>query len=171
MNTLWQDIRFGLRMLAKHPSFTVVAIITLALGIGANTAIFSVVNAVLLRPLAFNDPGQLVAIHATNQQKGITTNEVSQTDALDWQAQSRSFADLALIGGWNFNLTKVEEPERIQGALTTPNLFQVLGTQPALGRAFTPEEAQPGRDNVVILSHGLWQRRFGADQQVIGRTL
>jgi putative ABC transport system permease protein len=171
MNALLQDMRYSLRLLLKRPGFTFVAVITLALGIGANTAIFSVVNSVLLRPLSFSEPDRLVIIRATNQQKGIATNQVSLPDALDWKAQSQSFDDMALLGGWNFNLTGVDEPERIQGALVTPNLFLLLGKSPMLGRSFTPDEAQPGKDHVVILSHGLWQRRFGAELNVIGQSL
>jgi putative ABC transport system permease protein len=171
MNTLWQDVRYSLRLLMKRPGFTLVAIITLALGIGANTAIFSIVNSVLLRPLCFSNPDRLVIIRATNLQKEITTNQVSLPDALDWKAQSQSFEDVALLGGWNFNLTEVDEPERIQGALVTSNFFPLLGRLPMLGRAFTPEEAQPGKTNVVILSHALWQRRFGADPMIIGQSL
>ena len=171
MNTLLQDMRYSLRLLMKRPGFTLVAVITLALGIGANTAIFSVVNGVLLRPLSFSNPERLVIIRATNPQKGITTNQVSLPDALDWKTQSQAFDDMALLGGWNFNLTEVDEPERIQGALVTTNLFQLLGKLPMLGRTFTPEEAQPGKDHVVILSYGLWQRRFGADPNIIGQSL
>jgi putative ABC transport system permease protein len=165
------DLRFAFRQLIKSPGFAAVAIVTLALGIGANTAIFSVVNSVLLSPLPFRDPNRLVIIRETNQQKGITKNTVSLPDALDWKAQSRSLDDVALLGGWNFNLTDVEEPERIQGALVTPNFFQLLGKSPMLGRSFTVDEAQAGKGNVVLLSYGLWQRRFAGDRSIIGQSL
>ena len=171
MEKLLQDLRYSIRMLVKNPGYTAVALLTLALGIGANSAIFSVVNGVLLRPLSFNDPDSLALIRATNREKGIATHHVSHLDALDWKAQSQSFDDIALMAYWTFNLTEVEEPEHIQGALATPNLFQMLGKQPMLGRAFMSEEAQPGKDNVVILGYGLWQRRFGADKNVIGQKL
>ena len=171
MEKLLQDLRYSIRMLFKNPSYTAVALLTLALGIGANTAIFSVVNGVLLRPLSFNDPDRLALIGATNREKGIATHHVSYLDALDWKAQSQSFDDIGLMAYWTFNLTEVEEPEHIQGALATPNLFQMLGKQPMLGRAFISEEAQPGKDNVVILGYGLWQRRFGADKNIIGQKL
>ena len=174
MRTLLQDVRYGFRMLMKRPGFTVVAVLALALGIGANTAIFSVVNAVLLRPLPFKDPERLVAVWETNPQFSAETrnrNEVALGNFLDWRAQNQVFEQTAALTHANVNLTGVAEPERIQSVVATTNLFQTLGVQPIMGRAFLPEEEKVGSPRSVILSHGLWQRRFGSDPGLVGKTL
>jgi putative ABC transport system permease protein len=171
MGSLLQDLRYGARMLLRKPGFTVVAVLALALGIGANTAIFSVVNAVLLRPLPYSNPERLVVLWSKNEQKGISTNKVSLPDAQDWKNQSEVFDDVALLSAWNFNLTGTEETERIQGAMVTPNLFRVLGREPALGRAFSEGTQSTETSKTVIISHGLWQRRFGSDPRIIGQAL
>jgi putative ABC transport system permease protein len=174
MGTFLQDVRYGLRMLMKRPGFTAVAVIALALGIGANTAIFSVVNAVLLRPLPFKEPERLVAVWETNAKLGAELrdrNEVAMANFLDWRKQNQVFEQLAALAYANVNLTGVAEPERIQGAVVTTNLFQALGVLPLAGRAFLPEEEQVSSPRAVIISHGLWQRRFGSDPGVVGRTL
>ncbi len=173
MGSLLQDLRYGLRMLAKNPGFTVVAVITLALGIGANTAIFSVVNGVLFRPLPYPDPGRLVMVWMRFTDIGLPNdrNWVSAPEFRDLKEYNRSFSDLAAIGGDVFNLGVRGTPERIQGADVSPSLFSVLGVQANVGRTFLPEEAQPGRNHVVVLSDGLWKRAFGGDPSVVGRTI
>jgi len=171
---LWQDLRYGFRMLLKRPGFTAIAVLALALGIGANTAIFSVVNAVLLRPLPYKDPARLMAVWETNAQLGPemrNRNEVALGNFRDWRARSQVFEQLGALFYANVNLTGVAEPERIQSVVVTTNLFQVLGVQPMVGRSFSPEEEKPGSPRVVILSHGLWQQRFGSDPNLLGKTL
>jgi putative ABC transport system permease protein len=167
---LWQDLRYGARMLLKKPTFVLIAVITLALGIGANTAIFSVVNAVLLRPLPYQEAEQLVMIWQT-ENPSRELGPVAPSNFLDWQAQSRTLEAIAATRHWSFNLTGRDRPEQLNGAVVSTNLFTVLGVKPILGRAFRPEEGQPGGSRVVILSEGLWQRRFGADPNIIGQDL
>ncbi len=165
------DLRFALRQLRQSPGFTFVAVLTLALGIGANTAIFSVVDAVLLHPLAFKDPSRLVAVWETNKQPGTETNlrnEVAKGNFYDWRAQNQVFEQIAAIAYANFNLIGVSKPERIQGALVSSNFFQTLGLQPALGRVFAAEEEKADAPRVAVISYGLWQRRFGGDPALIG---
>ncbi|MDQ3651383.1 MAG: ABC transporter permease, partial [Acidobacteriota bacterium] len=165
MQTLWQDIRYGVRMLAKRPGFTLVAIITLALGIGVNTAIFSVVNGVLLRPLPYKDSDRIVTIlHGEGQ-------PVSPANFLDLQAQNKSFERMAAAESWGGTLTGDDRPEALAGLRMGDGLFSLLGVQPLLGRTFAPEDYQPGKERVVVLKHGLWQRRFGGDQNILGRQI
>jgi putative ABC transport system permease protein len=175
MRSLLQDLRYGLRSLLKRPGFTVVAVLALALGIGANSAIFSVVNSVLLRPLPYKDPEQLVIAWETNPQLLSdylkTHNEAAPANFFDWQTESRSFENLAAFRWQDFNLTGGDAPEQVMGNAVTPNMFATLGVRPALGRDFLAEEGQAGRENVVILGHGLWQRRFGSDPGVVGQTI
>jgi predicted permease len=169
---MFQDLRFGLRMLLKNPGFTLIAVITLGLGIGANTAIFSIINAVLLRPLPFAEPNRLVLIAETHP--AVPRLEVATPDFKDWQQQAQSFAEMA---AWSLNdwgkpvITDGGEPEQLQSTCITPNLFPLLGISPALGRNFLPDEDQAGRDRVAIVSHALWQRRFAADPSLVGRTI
>ena len=172
MRTLWQDLSYGLRMLWKQPGFTLVSIITLALGIGANTAIFSVVNAVLLRPLPYAEPERLVWMWG-NFRGGTSTASVSTLDFLDYREQNRSFEQLgAFFSGDSFvNLTDGGEPERLRVGVVTANYFDIFGVKPALGRGFIAEEEQAGRNQVVVLGYGLWQRRFGGDSSIIGKTI
>jgi predicted permease len=172
LEEIWQDLRYGARMLRTNPGFTLIAIITLALGIGANTAIFSVVNAVLLRPLQYSDPDRLVQIWQIFPQLGTNEAPVSAPEFLDYKDQNRVFERMAAFrfqGG--FTLTGGAEPERILGARVSADLFPLLGVEPTLGRAFLPEEDQAGGPRAVILSHGLWQRRFGSDAALIGKSL
>src|SRR5215813_7761364 len=171
MQTLWQDLRYGARMLLKNPGFTLIAVLTLALGIGANTAIFSVVNRVLLFRLPYKDAGRLVMVWGANPQQGATIDLVSPTDLADWRAQNTVFEDLAATNDAPYNLTGMGEPESLFGYSLAANFFQVTGLQPALGRTFTPEEDRAGAPGVVILSHRLWQRRFGSDRNVVGRSV
>jgi putative ABC transport system permease protein len=168
-----QDLRYALRMLAKSPGFAGVAILTLALGIGANTAIFSMVDGVLLRPLPYPQPQQLVKVWMRFTGIGLPNdrNKVSPPEFQDLQHLNRSFAALAAMDNANFNITVAGVPQRVEGAAVSPSLFPMLGVSPVLGRGFLPEEAQTGRDQVLLLGYGLWKRRFGGDPRVVGRTL
>ncbi|MBA2732355.1 MAG: ABC transporter permease [Acidobacteria bacterium] len=176
MKTLWQDMRYGVRMLLKNPAFTFIAVLALALGIGANTAIFSVVNAVLLRSLPFENGDRLVVIYAENSSDG--NNSVpdkapfSFPDFKDYKDQAQG---LQYVSSYSTNGTVVtsggEEPERIFGADVSADLFPMLGVKPLLGRVFTPEEDQAGQPSVIVLGYGLWQRRFGGDKEIIGREI
>jgi putative ABC transport system permease protein len=167
---LWQDLRYGVRVLRKKPGFALVAIVALALGIGANTAIFSVVNTVLLSPLPYREPGRLVWLYETNPTSDIKDEPVSLPNYNDWKNQSQSFEGMAAFVNAAFNLTSEGEPERMPGAYVTADLFSVLGVEPLIGRGFRPEENQVGNHRVVILSDGLWRRRFGASPQVVGQS-
>jgi putative ABC transport system permease protein len=169
---LWQDLRFGLRMLRKSPSFTIVAALTLALGIGANTAIFSVVNGVLLRPLPFPEPEHLVTVWERYPALNIEQNDPAAANYADWKAQSQSFDSLAMFT-WakGVNLTGGDEPARILNVSVTANLFQALRVGPLFGRVFTAEEETLGRDQVALLGYNLWKSRFGGDPAVVGKTI
>jgi putative ABC transport system permease protein len=170
MGSLLQDACYGLRMLRKSPGFTLVAVITLALGIGANTAIFSMVNAVLLRPLPYRDADRLVMVWEQNPHRGWFENIVSSANFLDWKKQNHVFADMAAFESVPFNLTGDNKPEQIAGERVTTNLFSVLGVQPVCGRLFVPEEERRGRA-AAILSYGLWQQRYGGDLGVVGKGI
>ena len=165
-----QDLRYALRMLAKNPTFTAIAVLALALGIGANSAIFSVVDAVLLRPLPFKNPGQIVMLWENAAHLGFPRDTPSPANFLDWQKQATSFSGMAAMYERSFNLTGVGEPERLEGRRVSANLFELLGVSARLGRTFVPEDDKPGT-HVVLLSHSLWQRRFGSDPGVVGRAL
>src|ERR671920_1791215 len=169
ISTLWQDLRYAVRMLLKKPGFTLVALTALALGIGANTAIFSVVNGVLLRPLPYRTADRLVFLSEWSQQ--VPNMSVSYPNFLDWQAQTTSFDALAAFRSNGFVLTGAGEPERLTAREVTQQFFPALGVAPALGRDFLPEEDRAGGSKTVLLSHGLWQRRFGGDPSVLGRGL
>jgi putative ABC transport system permease protein len=175
METLLQDLRYGFRMLWKSPGFTVVALMALALGIGANTAIFSVVNTVLLRPLPFEQPEQLVLLWETNplgkQLVGFDNLPGATANFVDWQRQSDTFEGMAALDSWNVVLTGADEPQRLTGVRASANLFSLLRAKPLMGRTFLPEEDRPGSNRVVVISHGLWQRRFGSDPSVLNKTL
>ena len=168
---MFQDLRFGARMLLKNPGFTLVAILTLALGIGANTAIFSVVNAVLLRPLPYSEPERLVQVWVTNPRANRWGDWVSYPDFRDWREQNTVFDEIGACRQWSFNLTGGDSPEALAGAYVSASLFTVLGVKPILGRTFLAEEDRPGGNRVAVISHGLWQRRFGADPGLIGKTI
>jgi putative ABC transport system permease protein len=171
MPSLFQDVRYGWRMFLKKPGYTIIAALALALGIGANSAIFSIINAILLKPLPFDDLDRIVALWERIPNQGVEHNEASVANYLDWRAQSDSFENLALYTWWSANLGSVEPPERVRGFQVSPNLLDTAGIKVALGRNFRPDEDQPGKENVVILTHGLWQRRFGGDPNVVGRTV
>ncbi len=169
MERLWQDVRYATRVLMKKPGFAAVAVLTLALGIGANTAIFSVVNAVLLRPLPYRDPARIFAINKAAMGKGLPG--IAAFEYFDWRDQSEAFEQIAGYSTDNFNLTGGDEPERITVARVTANLFPLLGVQPISGRVFMPEEDAPGHGQVVVVSQGFWQRRYGGDPGLIGQTI
>ncbi len=172
MNTLLQDIRFGLRMLLKSPSVSIVATIALALGIGANTAIFSVVNAVLLQPLPFPDPDSLVAVYETHAQRGQQRGSHSYPNFMDLRAQNTVFEHVASYHSADFIMTGRGEPARLQGSVVTADLFPLLGVAPLHGRTFLPDEDKPSETGrVVVLSHGLFQRRFGSDPSIVNQSI
>jgi predicted permease len=169
MTTLIQDLRYGLRMLAKNPGFTAVALMALALGIGANTAIFSVVNGVLLRPLPYAEPGRLMTVYETTREFGQMS--VAYPNFLDWRRENHSFTDMAAYRGDDFNFTGSGQPEHLGGEFVSASLLPVLGVNPSLGRNFLPQEDREGASGVVMLSYGLWKRRFGADPNILGKTM
>lgn len=171
METLLKDIRYGIRSLAKRPGFTATAIITLALGIGANAAIFSVVNAVLLRPLPYPDPDQLVTVWGRLPTHGLDKLNVSPPEFADYRSRNQTFSSVAAYASLGRNLTGVGEPERIDVTFVTDGFFSVLGRPPLSGRTFLNEEDQPGHNQVAILSYSLWQRRFSGDKNIVGQTV
>jgi predicted permease len=171
MTTLWQDVRYGARTLWKRPGFTAVAVLTLALGIGANTAIFSLVNAVLLRPLPFREPERLVMVWEDAARIGFPKNTPAPANFVDWKTQTRSFEGMAALMFASYNLTGQGEPQKIAAHAVTADLFPLLGVKPARGRGFTPDEEKPGADGVVVISHGLWRDAFGADPGLVGRDI
>ncbi len=171
LDSFLKDLRYGLRQLRKSPGFVLVAVLTLALGIGATTAIFSVVHAVLLRPLPYRQPEQIVTIWQNNVKAGVTRNEVSPANFLDWREQSQSFETISGIEPFGFAIVDNGEPERFAAALVSSGFFETLGAKALRGRTFSPEEYKPGNDRVVVLSYGLWQRRFGGNPELLGRTL
>jgi putative ABC transport system permease protein len=170
MGTLTQDLRYGLRILLKHRSFSAVAVLALALGIGANTAIFSVINTVLLKPLPYKQPERLLELREAKAMKHADV-PVSAASFQDWQAQNTVFEQVAAYRSTSYNLIGMGEPERIRAARVSAGTFTLLGINPVMGRDFLPEEDQPGQANVVAVSHGLWQRRFGADPNLVGQTI
>jgi putative ABC transport system permease protein len=171
MDTFFQDVRFGLRMLRKNAGFTLVAVLTLALGIGANTAIFSLVNTVLLRPLPYPEPERLVLLRQSYAQRGLPFMPISQANYVTYREQTKSYEGLAAYTRTEFNLSGLAEPERISAAQVSANFFDVFGVQPVLGRVLRPGEDAPGRRQLALLSNGYWQRRFGGRPDVIGQTL
>jgi putative ABC transport system permease protein len=171
MQTLWQDLRYGSRMLFKYPGFTLVAALTLALGIGATTAIFSVVNAVVLRPLPYPEPDRLAMVWMNNTRINVAEDWHSWPNYVDYRDQNQVFESIAAFNNASFNLTGEGEPVRVVGAWGTANLFPTLGVNPILGRGFTVEEEEQGRGAVAVLGYGLWQRHFGGDPAVVGKTI
>jgi putative ABC transport system permease protein len=171
VNTLWNDIRYGLRVLLKNPGFTAIAIFSLALGIGANTTIFSVVDALLLKSLPYKDPNSIILVWGTDRSTGEDRGQVSFTDAEDWRAQNHVFEELATYTDWKPLLSGLGEAERIHAMLVSDGYFRVMKGKPLLGRLFLPEEQVEGKDFVAILNYGLWQRRFGGDPNIVGKTI
>jgi putative ABC transport system permease protein len=173
VETLWQDLRFAVRMLRKSPGFAAVAVLALALGIGVNTAIFSALNATILHPLPYKNPEQLVMVWGL-EPRGCCRHGgmvFSSPNFLDFKDQNRVFEKMAAFDGTGFTLTSVENPQKIHAGRVTPDFFTVLRARPMLGRAFLPGENEPGRDHVVVLSYGIWQRRFGSNSNVVGQTI
>ncbi|HEV3060137.1 MAG TPA: ABC transporter permease [Vicinamibacterales bacterium] len=171
MSTLGQDLRYAVRAVAKSPGFTALAVGCLALGIGVNSAIFSIVDTVAIRALPFHEPDRLVTLETTHRANGIQHGNASFLDVRDWKARTSAFADIAAVNGRSLTLSDGGEPERFNGATVTWNLFTLIGVQPMLGRQMRQEEDQPGGPRVVVLSHGVWQRRYAGDRSVIGRTI
>jgi predicted permease len=171
MGAVWQDLRYGARMLWRNPGFAAVAILTLAIGIGANVMIFSVVNGVLLRPLPFPDSQRIVTVWETDSNRGIAHGTASAAELLDWRDMNHSFQDLS---GWRalyFTITGNGAPEQVWGSQVSGNFFRMLKVSPVLGRDFQAEDERPGREQVVILSYGLWRRHYGGDAGIIGKTI
>jgi putative ABC transport system permease protein len=171
MQALWQDLRYAARMLIKTPGFTLIAVVTLALGIGANTAIFTILNAVALRPFDFERPERLVICWESNPEKNLPRYYVSAPNFKDWQAQQSVFEQMAVFKEADWTLSGAGEPEMLTVGVMTAEMFALLRVKPLLGRAFTAAEEQPGREQVVVLTHKLWQRRFGGDRGVVGRNI
>lgn len=174
MGTLLQDLKFGIRVLGKSPGFATAAIAVLALGIGANTAIFNVVKAVLIQPLPFDQPDRLVQIWHVPPQKsfpGMKEFTVSPANYFDWHAQNHVFEGMAIYTYTRFNVTGLQQPESVLAQTVEPSYLPLLGSQPRYGRGFLPDEDQPGHDHVVILTHGFWKSRFGGDPGVVGRQI
>ena len=171
MQTLRQDLRYGVRMLTKNPGFTVVAVLALTLGIGANTAIFSVVNSVLLRPLPYSEPGRLVQLWEVDARKKTSEMPASYPNFADWRDQKNAFEEVAAYSDWTFNLTGTGEPERIRSAIISPAFFSTLGIKPIRGRIFLSGEDERGKDLVAVISESLWRRRFDSDPNIVGRSL
>jgi putative ABC transport system permease protein len=171
MSTVLQDVRYALRMFLKSPGFALVALVALALGIGANTAIFSVVNAVMLRALPYSNADRLVVLWEHNRQGSNPHNVLSPANFMQWREDAKSFEEMAAFYDARLNLTGEGDPEEIPTQVTSANLFRLLGNEAAIGRTFTDEDAEPGKDNVTVISHGLWQRRFGGAHDVVGKTL
>jgi putative ABC transport system permease protein len=170
---MFQDLRYGVRMLLRNPGFTTIAVLTLALGIGANTAIFSVVNAVLLKALPFHDPDRIVMLWTDNPAINLGIHELppSPVDLIEWRRDAKSFEQIAAFRPQAADLSDWGDPERVGGIQVTANFFSLLGAQPLIGRVFTVDEEQPGRDKVAIISHDLWQRRFGGEANIVGQFI
>jgi putative ABC transport system permease protein len=171
MNTVLQDVRYGIRMLVNSPGFTLVAVLTLALGIGANTAIFSVIDAVLLNRMPYPDAGRLVMVWEQNPGRGWFRNVISAANFLDWKRQNHVFAKIAAIHDGSYDVSGKGEPVEVSGEQVSADFFSVLGVRAALGRVFSPEEDQPDGSRVVLLSNGLWMERYGGDAALLGRTI
>ncbi len=168
---MFQDVKYGWRMLWKSPGFTWVAVIVVALGIGANTAIYSVVDAVLLRPMPFAEPDRLVVVWEDASRMGFPRNTPAPANFVDWKQQNRVFSDMAALAWRTLNLTGGGDPEKLEGYGAAWNVFSVLGVKAALGRTFLPEEDRPGGPKVALIGHGLWKRRFGGDPGIVGRDI
>lgn len=171
MSAILRDVRQAVRALGRTPGFSTGAVLTFALGIGVNTAVFSVFNGVLLTPLPYPDPDRITMVWMDNRLEHIREDITSYPNYRDWRDQSSSYAQLASYTSANFTLTGADEPERLSGAEATANFFEVMGVQPVLGRLFTESQETPGSDAVVVISHGLWQRRFGGSPAVLGRSI
>src|SRR5215469_12278770 len=169
MGALLQDLRYGARTLRKSPGFTLIAVIALALGIGANTAMFSVVNSVLLQPLPYAQPERLLKLYTSMPQ--FRDASISYPNFLDWQQRSRSFEGMAAYRNTTFNLTGSANPERVRGEMMSSTMFPVLGIKPVVGRTFSVDEDRRGAAQVAVLTSSFWKTRFGSDPNIVGRTL
>ena len=170
-STFTADCRHAVRSLLRSPAFSLVAILTFAIGIGVNTAVFSVFNGVILRSLPYPDADRITMVWMDNRPQNIKEDITSYPNYRDWRDQSSSYAHLAAFTDSAFNLTGADQPERLNGAMATANFFEVMGVRPILGRLFTEAQETPGNDAVVVLSHGLWQRKFGGTSSVLGQTI
>ncbi|HEY6270373.1 MAG TPA: ABC transporter permease, partial [Terriglobales bacterium] len=169
LESLLQDLRYGLRVLVKAPTFASIAILTLALGIGANTAMFSVVNGVLLNPLPFAKPRQLVSLF--EKIPNFENGSISYPNFVDWRGMNRTFSNMAAYRSTGFNLTGAGEPEHLHGEMISAGFFEILGVTPQMGRTFTAEEDRRGANPTVMLTEGFWKRKFASDPHIIGKTL
>src|SRR5450755_1093362 len=171
MNALLRDLRQAIRGLAKNPAISVVAILALAVGIGVNTSSFTAVNSMVLHPLAFPHQEQVMTLWESVPKRASERDAVAPANFLDWKEQNRTFEHVAAYRGWDVGLTGVDEPERIQGYLVTPDFFPLLGMKPIVGRIFRNDEAEPGHDQVVVVSRGFWQRRLAAAPDAPGKVI
>jgi putative ABC transport system permease protein len=169
METVIRDILFGIRSLLKQPVFTSIAILTLALGIGANTAMFSVINAVLLRPLPYTQPDRLVWMNESGEE--VANRMLSYPNFVDWRERNHVFESMSTYRTWSMTVTGTDEPQNISAGMVTADYFKVMGVTPILGRAFTAEDDRPGANPVAVISYGFWQKHFAGDSGVIGRTI
>jgi len=171
--SLWQDIRLSTRSLLRQPALAATCVVVLALGVGVNTTIFTAIKAVVLDPLPFRDPGRLVTLYESGVLKGYSQGPVSPPNFFDWQREAKSFGEMAAYGGDGGNVSgeSSRSPETLTGILCSWNLFHTLGIEPALGRSFLASDDSPKAPRTIILSDSLWRRRFGADPQIIGKTL
>src|SRR6266550_366288 len=169
MDLLIKDIRYGVRSLLKHRSLAVLAIVTLAVGIGANTAMFSVINAVILRPLPYKEPDRLVWMNETGPE--VANRSVSYPNFVDWQARNTSFEAMSTFRGWSITMTGTDQPLDLNARMVGADYFKVMGVAPQLGRSFTADDDKPGANPVTILSHAFWQSQFAGDQSIVGKTI
>ena len=171
MNTLLYDLRYGLRMLLKNPGFTFAALITLALGIASSTAIFSVIDGVLLHPLSYPDSEKIMTVEPTQRSTGTPGVDSAPANYIDWAAQNDVFSYMAAARGEQTSLSDGDRPERVRSTMTTASLFPLFAVSPILGRTLMPSDEQPGHNHVVVLSSELWARRYGSDRNIIGREI
>ncbi len=173
MDNVLRDIGYGFRTLIRTPGFTILALITLGMGIGANTAVFSIADAVLFRPLPFNEPDRIVMLWETNPhiQDGGDKLPAANADFLDWRSQNHSFEHMAAFSAFSFSLSDANPPVKLDGVLCSSGFFSVLGMVPAQGRGFAPNEEEIGKNNVVVISDALWRRQFGSDPNILGKEL
>src|SRR3954471_8020811 len=171
MQTLLHDLRYGVRMLIKNPGFTLAALVTLALGIASSTAIFSVIDGVLLHPLPYPASDEIVVLSPTTRSTGVAGGAHAPANYIDYAAQNEVFTEMSASRGEQFSLSDSDRPERVRGTMTTSNLFPLFGVSPILGRTLQPADEQPGRSHVVVLSSELWSRRYGSDRNIIGREI
>src|SRR3984893_4106061 len=171
MNTLLYDLRYGVRMLLKNPGFTFAALLTLALGIASSTAIFSVIDGVLLHPLPYPDSEEIMVLSPTMRSNGTSGGASGPANYIDWAAQNDVFSFMSASRGEQCSLSEGDRPERVRGTMTTSSLFRLFGVSPILGRTLMPSDEQPGHNHVVVLSSELWSRRYGSDRNIIGREI